>query len=107
MRSLLPYLDIDHSIDRVRFLYTRLLSLRPLLLMATKRNPNDTTHLSVPANLSSLDDDLVKSSCYLCINTAHHLIETIHQHLDTTYKSSGWHSVYCMALCVDDEYAQI
>lgn len=47
------------------------------------------------ASLSSLDEELIQRCCNLCVVTAHRLIETIHQHLDTAYKSSGWHTVYC------------
>ena len=82
--------------DYLRFLYTRLLSLRPLLLMATRKAARDTLYPSREENLASLDDHLVQRCCFLCVETAHRLIETIHVHLDTTYRSSGWHSVYCM-----------
>jgi hypothetical protein len=34
----------------------------------------------------------------MCVTTAHSLVETIHQHLNTAYKSTGWHSVYCTFL---------
>lgn len=80
-----------------RFLYTRLLSLRPLLLLATKHEPQSSAQPSMTTKLpSSLDEDLIKHCCNMCVTTAHSLIETIHQHLNTAYKSSGWHSVYCM-----------
>jgi len=76
--------------------------LRPLLLMATKRYADDVPQTSSSANLSSLDNDLIKRSCTLCIDTAHRLIETLYQHLDTMYRSSGWHSVYCRLSLLSD-----
>lgn len=75
-----------------RYLYTRVLLLRPLLLVATKRRSTVDASALKP---TSLDADIVKSCCNLCIKTAQYLIECLHQHLDTTYRSSGWHSVYC------------
>lgn len=51
-------------------------------------------------NLSLLDDHIIRRYCDLCINTAHRLIEAIFEHLDTAYKSFGWHSVYCMATLI-------
>lgn len=51
-------------------------------------------------NLSLLDDHIISRYCDLCINTAHRLIETIFEHLDTAYKSFGWHSVYCMVTLI-------
>lgn len=75
-----------------RYLYIRVLSLRPLILMLTKQATDDT----VQASVSSLDDMVIKQSCALCVRTAHELIGTIHSHLDTSYRSSGWHAVYCM-----------
>lgn len=44
---------------------------------------------------SSLDSELIDRCCMFCVETAHSLIEAIHTHLNTLYKSSGWHSVYC------------
>lgn len=49
----------------------------------------------VDDNIGQLEDHLTQRACSLCINTAHRLIETIHVHLGTLYRSSGWHSVYC------------
>ncbi|RVX72599.1 hypothetical protein B0A52_03995 [Exophiala mesophila] len=83
--------QIQEQVLYCRFLYTRVLLLRPLLLVATKRRSTVEPAALKP---SSLDVDIVKSCCNLCIKTAQYLIECLHQHLDTTYRSSGWHSVY-------------
>lgn len=84
------------TVDHCRFLYTKLLSLRPLLLSATRRkrrgHPNFSSFEESP---SSLDEALIKHCCNMCLTIARDLVGTLHQHLDTAYKSSGWHSVYC------------
>jgi hypothetical protein len=46
-------------------------------------------------NTGQLENHLTQRACSLCISTAHRLIETIHANLDTLYRSSGWHSIYC------------
>ena len=71
-----------------RFLYVRLLSLRPILLAATKRG-------SRPSTRYSLDNDVIRSCCSRCISTACQLVDGIHANIHTLYRSSGWHSVYC------------
>lgn len=76
----------------LRYQYTRVLLLRPILLLATKRR---FTIDPVSPKPASLDVELVRSCCNLCVRTAQTLIECLHQHLHTTYRSSGWHSVYC------------
>lgn len=76
-----------------RFLYVRLLSLRPILLAATKRS-------SRPSTKHSLDDDVIRSCCSRCVSTASQLVDGIHANIHTLYRSSGWHSVYCeLSLC--------
>lgn len=74
-----------------RFLYIRVLSLRPVLLLATKYTLRPTFRVRE----SSLDRQLIEQCCNLCVLTAHRLVEAIHQHLGTAYRSTGWHSVYC------------
>jgi hypothetical protein len=80
-----------------RFLYTRLLSLRPLLLTTMTMGVNNI-QTTVESNIGQLEDHLSQRACSLCISTAHRLIETIYVHLDNLYRSSGWHSVYCKCL---------
>lgn len=74
------------------FLYTRVLSLRPLLLVKACKRQNSTRDWNNPG--CTLDDEVVEACIARCVNTAHSLIETIHKHLDTPYKSPGWHLVY-------------
>lgn len=88
--------EINGSLPSYSFLYTKLLSLRPLLQMATQTGGNRAQKYQVQT--CTLDTDLVQRCCKLCVTTAHNLIETIFQHIDTRYKSFGWHSVYCEIL---------
>jgi hypothetical protein len=78
-----------------RFLYVRLLSLRRLLMVTTKRGRRTSTHMLSGAAQSSLDEEVIQRCCTLCAETASRLIETLHENLNTLYRSSGWHSVYC------------
>lgn len=79
-----------------RFLYVRLLSLRPLLMESTKGQKQSAPINALPeAELGSLDNEVIKRCCTLCIDTASRLVDTIYSNLDTLYRSSGWHSVYC------------
>lgn len=71
-----------------------MLSLRPLLLLTT-RFPTKFPSLSSSDSVESLDMDMIRQSCNLCVKMASRLIETIHQNLESNYKCSGWHSVYC------------
>ncbi|KAM0719397.1 hypothetical protein Q7P37_005302 [Cladosporium fusiforme] len=77
-----------------RFLYVRLLSLRRLLMVTTKRGRRTSTHILSGTAQSSLDEEVIQRCCTLCAETASRLIETLHENLDTLYRSSGWHSVY-------------
>lgn len=82
------HVHLQQQVLYCRFLYVRLLLFRPLLLMATRRD-------SKPATSSSLDDEVIRSCCCLCVSTACRLIDTLYANLGTLYRSSGWHTVYC------------
>lgn len=86
------HVHLQQQVLYCRFLYVRLLLLRPLLLMATRRD-------SKPATSSSLDDEVIRSCCNLCTLTACRLIDTLYANLGTLYRSSGWHTVYCKCRC--------
>ncbi|KAK4493879.1 hypothetical protein PRZ48_015064 [Zasmidium cellare] len=81
------HIHLQQQVLYCRFLYVRLLLLRPLLLMATRRDTK-------PATSSSLDDEVIRSCCNLCALTACRLIDTLYANLGTLYRSSGWHTVY-------------
>ncbi|KAK2595349.1 hypothetical protein QQS21_006949 [Conoideocrella luteorostrata] len=74
-----------------RFLLTRLLLLRPLLLATTSVAGNESAPIS---SAETLDDGVIRQCCQLCISTAYRLIDAIHSNLGTLYRSSGWHTVY-------------
>jgi hypothetical protein len=79
--------------DLCRYLYVRLLSLRPLLLMASKREARPPMH-------NVLGDEVIRVCCNSCVSTACRLIDTLFINLGTLYRSSGWHSVYCKQFTV-------
>jgi hypothetical protein len=81
------YVQLQRQVLNCRFLYVRLQSLRPLLEIATERDPK-------PFSDPSLDDDVVQDCCNRCISTACQLVGAIHDNIGTLYRSSGWHSVY-------------
>ncbi|KAH7110674.1 fungal-specific transcription factor domain-containing protein [Dactylonectria macrodidyma] len=81
-----------HVLD-CRFLLTRLLLLRPLLLLSiTMEEPK--THFLDATGQSMLTNAMVKQCCDLCVQTAFRLIDTVYASLRTPYRSSCWHAVY-------------
>lgn len=74
-----------------RFLLTRLLLLRPLLLATMAVPADDAPCYSLS---ETLDDGTIRQCCQLCISTAYNLIDAIYVNLGTVYRSSSWHSVY-------------
>ncbi|KAG5930858.1 hypothetical protein E4U60_006726 [Claviceps pazoutovae] len=73
-----------------RFLLTRLLLLRPMLLSMVA----NTDGLCCTSSNENLDYGLIRQCCDLCISTAYNLIDTVYVNLGTMYSSSSWHSVY-------------
>lgn len=80
------HVHLQQQVLYCRFLYIRLLSLRPLLLMATRLDTNP--------NAPTLDSEVIRSCCDSCTLTACRLIDTLYDNLGTLYRSSGWHTVY-------------
>jgi hypothetical protein len=78
-----------------RFLYTRILLLRPLLLTGAKHNSPLNFNHHRTMDLPHLDSDIIGSACNLCVNTAHLLIMKLHENMETPYRLSAWHTVYC------------
>ncbi|KAL1953765.1 hypothetical protein VTO42DRAFT_2296 [Malbranchea cinnamomea] len=77
-----------------RFLYTRILLLRPLLLLSTKFGSGGPQIPPGASQMKDLDGELIRNCCELCFETAIALIDNIYDNLETAYRSSGWHSVY-------------
>ncbi|KAM5353126.1 hypothetical protein ACJZ2D_016988 [Fusarium nematophilum] len=86
------HINLQQQVLYCRVLYARILSLRPMLLVETQSSQNQTQHCL--SQTAALDDGFFNRCRNLCVDTAHELIETIHQQLETLYRSSGWHSVY-------------
>ncbi|KXT11592.1 hypothetical protein AC579_3123 [Pseudocercospora musae] len=81
------HVQLQQQVLYCRFLYVRLLSLRPLLLLATKREQRTSSK-------HTLDDEVTRSCCNRCVLTARRLIDTLYDNIGTLYRASGWHSVY-------------
>ena len=73
----------------------RLLLLRPLLLMSTRIQQSWKSQALDNTTQSTLDAELVKNYCSLCLNTAYRLVDVVYHNLNTLYRSAGWHAVYC------------
>ncbi|RDW61102.1 hypothetical protein BP6252_12485 [Coleophoma cylindrospora] len=89
-----PHITLQANVLYGRFLYTRILLLRPVLLkraqenIITKHQP--TERIVEP----QLQYEMATTACVLCVSTAHKLIAQIHENVDSLYQSSAWHSVY-------------
>ncbi|KAH8685020.1 fungal-specific transcription factor domain-containing protein [Ilyonectria robusta] len=82
----------NHVLD-CRFLLTRLLLLRPLLLLTiTMDEPK--ARFPDATGQSMLTNAMIKQCCELCVQTAFRLIDTVYASLRTPYRSSCWHAVY-------------
>ncbi|POR34364.1 Uncharacterized protein TPAR_05450 [Tolypocladium paradoxum] len=86
--------EIQRQILHCRYLYTRVLLLRPIVHLTTKY-PARFRAQSSTQPIGTMDDHLVKLLCNLCVQTATDLIQSIHQNLEDSYRSSAWHSIYC------------
>ncbi|KAG4025630.1 hypothetical protein MFRU_054g00590 [Monilinia fructicola] len=81
---------LQSKVLRSRFLLVRILLLRPVLLTSVSKEKSALLARTEPG----LQKDLAIGVCTLCVKTAHLLVETIHENLNTEYRSSGWHTVY-------------
>ncbi|KAF7886500.1 uncharacterized protein EAF01_011178 [Botrytis porri] len=81
---------LQSKVLRSRFLLVRILLLRPILLASVFKEKSAILAKSEPG----LTKDLAIGVCTLCVKSAHLLVETIHENLNTEYRSSGWHTVY-------------
>ncbi|TGO41160.1 hypothetical protein BHYA_0025g00100 [Botrytis hyacinthi] len=85
-----PHVVLQSKVLRSRFLLVRILLLRPILLASVFKEKSALLAKSEPG----LTKDLAIGVCTLCVKSAHLLVETIHENLNTGYRSSGWHTVY-------------
>ncbi|KAH6713063.1 fungal-specific transcription factor domain-containing protein [Leptodontidium sp. MPI-SDFR-AT-0119] len=88
------YVQIQARILHCRFLYTRVILLRPLLLLSTQSNLRNGSDASDLWGAVTLDRELASHACNLCVKTTQELVENLCQNLDTPYRISPWHTVY-------------
>ncbi|APA14928.1 hypothetical protein sscle_13g096980 [Sclerotinia sclerotiorum 1980 UF-70] len=84
------HLTLQSKVLRSRFLLVRILLLRPVLLTSVSKEKSTLLAKAEPG----LQKDLAIGVCTLCVKTAHLLVETVHENLNTEYRSSAWHTVY-------------
>ncbi|KAH6715863.1 hypothetical protein BKA61DRAFT_654783 [Leptodontidium sp. MPI-SDFR-AT-0119] len=76
------------------FLYTRVILLRPLLLLSAQSNLRPEATAPNLWNIAALDRELAGYACNLCVKSAQELIENLHHNIETPYRISPWHTVY-------------
>ncbi|KAJ9653735.1 hypothetical protein H2198_007133 [Neophaeococcomyces mojaviensis] len=87
--------NLQANVLYCRFLYTRLLLLRPLLFSACAESyGNRATGLVRFNDASSLESHVFVRACALCTNTATLLIDTLHTHMHSVLRNSVWYTVY-------------
>lgn len=80
-----------------RFLYTRLLLLRPLLLLFTKFQPRGRTAGSLPIEtMHTPDEELIRHYCNFCLTTARDLSRSTYQSRRSASGTLTLHYVYRM-----------
>lgn len=88
--------NLQANVLYCRFLYTRLLLLRPILLSACAESQSKKSQrgLFVVSNKSSLEADMFSRVCALCVDTATALIDTICANMHSVLRNSVWYTVY-------------
>ncbi|KAH0361842.1 hypothetical protein KCU65_g8464, partial [Aureobasidium melanogenum] len=71
-----------------RYLYTRILLLRPVLLLPLD-HPDVIEEGFIPP-----DDKLIMHAIDLCATASYRLIETLHSNLSSPFRVADWHVVY-------------
>lgn len=72
----------------IRYLYTRILLLRPVLLL-----PLDYPDV-IEEGFNPLDDELIMHAIDLCATACYRLIETLHSNLTSAFRPADWHVIY-------------
>jgi len=80
--------------ENSRFLYIRMLLLRPVLLSACS---DDRSHLVSELEFGSIsfEQHFIATACEICVKMACALIESIHANLYSMMRNSVWYTVYC------------
>ncbi|PVH70178.1 hypothetical protein DL98DRAFT_521762 [Cadophora sp. DSE1049] len=96
-----PHMNASHvqlqaRILNCRFLYTRVILLRPLLLLSTQSNIRTGSNAADlwRTGSTTLDREIADHACNLCVRTAQELVENLFQNLHTPFRISPWHTVY-------------
>ncbi|CZR55001.1 related to transcription activator protein acu-15 [Phialocephala subalpina] len=87
------HITLQVNVLRSRFLYVRILLLRPVLLEKAQRSIRIRSE-STETLKRTLEESLITKCCILCVDTAHALIKHLADVKETLYSSSAWHSVY-------------
>ncbi|KAK0114201.1 hypothetical protein ONS95_013701 [Cadophora gregata] len=87
-------IQIQARILNCRYLYTRVMLLRPVLLLSTQSNLRPGLDAPDLWSAVTLDRELASYACNLCVSTAQELVENLCQNVDTPYRISPWHTVY-------------
>jgi len=77
-----------------RFLNTKILLFRPILIAAMMRDYSGRPR-SAETTDTSLHDSAVSWICDLCVESAQALLDSLFSHLHDKYRSHVWHGVYC------------
>lgn len=77
-----------------RFLYIRILLLRPVLLSAAQ-NRNTLSECAGNRKNLRLEDSFALDACRLCVSTVHTLIAHLDESLADVSRSPGWRIVHC------------
>ncbi|KAF2772652.1 hypothetical protein EJ03DRAFT_189480 [Teratosphaeria nubilosa] len=86
-------LNLQQQVLFCRFLYVRLLCMRPLLLHTLLPGYREIEARSWNGHFA-LDLAFIRETCQQCVDTAHMLIGALYDQLGTLYRSAGWHTVY-------------
>jgi len=84
---------LQANVLQVRFFHTRILLLRPVLLVLMRTESGRVEDDQTMFRTALLREMSLRMS-EACIITAHEMIEFLHQRLDTVYRSACWYMVY-------------
>ncbi len=87
-------MSLKDASDCTRFFHTRILLLRPVLLVLMRTESGRVEDDQTMFRTALLREMSLRMS-EACIITAHEMIEFLHQRLDTVYRSACWYMVYC------------
>ena len=81
-----------------RFLYVRVLVLRPLLLSAATARLKSKNFDYYPGKCRSLEEETARMCCSLCISSVHQLVENMAGGIENRARFARWREVHCKQL---------